>query len=66
VGLVLEPGRAADVRAKLVALAGDPAALHAMRDVALATYRRHFAKQLINDRWAGAARAPAQTVSVTK
>ena len=26
--------------------------LHAMRDRALATYRRHFAKRLINDRWA--------------
>jgi hypothetical protein len=23
-----------------------------MRDVALQTYRRHFSKQLINDRWA--------------
>jgi len=52
VGLVLEPGRAADVAARLATLAGDPGALHAMRDVALATYRRHFAKQLINDRWA--------------
>ena len=52
VGLVLEPGRAADVAAKLVALADNPAGLHAMRDVALTTYRRHFAKRLINDRWA--------------
>jgi len=52
VGLVLEPGRADDVAAKLAALAGDTAGLHAMRDVALQTYRRHFSKQLINDRWA--------------
>ena len=52
VGLVLEPGRAADVATKLAALTSDTGAMHAMRDVALQTYRRHFAKQLINDRWA--------------
>ena len=52
VGLVLEQGRAADVAAKLAALADNPSGLHAMRDVALKTYRRHFSKRLINDRWA--------------
>jgi colanic acid biosynthesis glycosyl transferase WcaI len=52
VGLVLEPGRADDVAAKLAALVGNPGGLHALQDRALATYRRHFAKRLINDRWA--------------
>jgi colanic acid biosynthesis glycosyl transferase WcaI len=52
VGLVLEPGRTDEVAGRLVTLVGDPAGVHAMRDVALQTYRSHFAKQLINDRWA--------------
>ena len=52
VGMVLEPGRADEVAARLVALKDDAAGLRAGRDVALATYRRHFSKQLINDRWA--------------
>jgi colanic acid biosynthesis glycosyl transferase WcaI len=52
VGMVLEPGRVDEVAARLVALKDDAAGLRAGRDVALATYRRHFSKQLINDRWA--------------
>jgi colanic acid biosynthesis glycosyl transferase WcaI len=52
IGLVLQPGGAGEVAAALVALADNPGGLQAMRNVALATYRRHFAKRLINDRWA--------------
>jgi len=52
VGMVLEPGRAADVAARLLALKDDPAGLRATRAAALATYHRHFSKRLINDRWA--------------
>jgi glycosyltransferase involved in cell wall biosynthesis len=52
VGIVLEPGRAGDVAARLAALADDPAGLQATRDAALQTYRNHFSKRLINDRWA--------------
>jgi hypothetical protein len=63
VGLVLEPGRAEDVAERLVALAGDPAAIRAAGARAFAVYRRHFSKQLVNDRWsellaAELARAP--------
>jgi glycosyltransferase involved in cell wall biosynthesis len=52
VGLVLEPGGAAEVAARLIALKDDPAALRLGRDAALATYQSHFSKRLINDRWA--------------
>jgi hypothetical protein len=36
----------------LVALTDDPSSVHAMRGRALETYRRHFARALVNDRWA--------------
>jgi glycosyltransferase involved in cell wall biosynthesis len=52
VGLLLEPGRADEVAARLLALKDDPAGLRGMRDAALTTYQRHFSKRLINDRWA--------------
>ena len=52
VGLVLEPGQAVEVASRLLALKDDPAALRAGRANALTTYRRHFSKQLVNDRWA--------------
>jgi colanic acid biosynthesis glycosyl transferase WcaI len=52
VGLLLEPGRADEIAARLVALRDDPSAIRAGRARALATYRRHFSKRLINDRWA--------------
>jgi colanic acid biosynthesis glycosyl transferase WcaI len=54
VGLVLEPGagRADVVADVLVAQSREPTGLRAGRAVALAIYQRHFAKRLINDRWA--------------
>ena len=52
VGFELSPGGADAVAARLVGLKDDPAALRATRANALATYRRHFSKALINDRWA--------------
>jgi glycosyltransferase involved in cell wall biosynthesis len=52
VGLVLEPGHADFVAARLVALKDDEAAMDAGRANAFATYGRHFSKRLINDRWA--------------
>jgi colanic acid biosynthesis glycosyl transferase WcaI len=53
VGLVLEPGAGPDAVADaLVAQSRKPAELGAGRAAALATYQRHFAKRLINDRWA--------------
>jgi putative colanic acid biosynthesis glycosyltransferase WcaI len=52
VGIELAPGRVDDVAARLVALKDDPSALRAMRANALATYRQHFSKRLVNDRWA--------------
>jgi colanic acid biosynthesis glycosyl transferase WcaI len=52
VGLLLQPGRADEIADWLVALRDDPAGVRAGRARALATYRRHFSKRLINDRWA--------------
>jgi len=56
VGIVLEPGGAEAVAAKLCELAANPAALptvvRAGQARALATYRAHFSKRLVNDRWA--------------
>jgi len=52
VGLVLEPGRADEVAAHLVAIKDEPARIRAGRAVALAAYRGHFSKQVVNDRWA--------------
>jgi glycosyltransferase involved in cell wall biosynthesis len=52
VGFELLPGTADAVAARLVALKDDPGAVRTTRANALATYRRHFSKQLINDRWA--------------
>jgi glycosyltransferase involved in cell wall biosynthesis len=50
-GLVLEPGQVEDVAERLVALSRDAAAVRAGRAHALAIYRKHFSKALINDRW---------------
>jgi colanic acid biosynthesis glycosyl transferase WcaI len=52
VGFELPPGQADAVAAKLAALKDDAAGLRATRANALETYRRHFSKRLINDRWA--------------
>jgi colanic acid biosynthesis glycosyl transferase WcaI len=52
VGFVLPPGGADAVADHLVALKGDPARTLAMRANALAAYRAHFSKALVNDRWA--------------
>jgi glycosyltransferase involved in cell wall biosynthesis len=52
VGLELSPGGVEAVAARLLALKDDPSSVRAMRDNALATYRRHFSKRLVNDRWA--------------
>jgi colanic acid biosynthesis glycosyl transferase WcaI len=52
VGMVLEPGQIDDAAARLVSLKDDPAAIRAGRAHALAIYRRHFSKRLVNDRWA--------------
>jgi colanic acid biosynthesis glycosyl transferase WcaI len=52
VGFELPPGQADAVAARLVALKDDTAGLRATRANALATYRRHFSKRLVNDRWA--------------
>jgi glycosyltransferase involved in cell wall biosynthesis len=63
VGLVLPPGRAAEIAARLVELGRDGAALRSWKARALATYRARFSKRLINDRWA---ELLDQTVRVTK
>jgi colanic acid biosynthesis glycosyl transferase WcaI len=52
VGFELPVGGADVVAERLVALKDDPAALRATRANALATYRAHFSKRLVNDRWA--------------
>jgi glycosyltransferase involved in cell wall biosynthesis len=52
VGFLLQPGGADQIAERLVALRGDSAGIRAGRARALATYRRHFSKRLINDRWA--------------
>jgi glycosyltransferase involved in cell wall biosynthesis len=52
VGIVLAPGHADEVADRLVGIKDDPESVRAMRANALATYRRHFSKRLINDRWA--------------
>jgi glycosyltransferase involved in cell wall biosynthesis len=52
VGIVLTPGRADEVAERLVSFKDDPSAVRAMRANALATYRRHFSRRHINDRWA--------------
>ena len=52
VGMEFSEGRADDVAARLVAQQDDPAGIRAMRSNALATYRGHFSKRIINDRWA--------------
>jgi len=54
VGLVLEPGPGSvdAVAEALVAQSRAPAGLRAGRAAALAIYQQHFAKRLINDRWA--------------
>jgi colanic acid biosynthesis glycosyl transferase WcaI len=51
VGFELSPGQADAVAARLVALKDDDAGLRAGRANALAIYRRHFTKRLVNDRW---------------
>ena len=51
VGFVIPPGQAAEVADQLVALRDDAARIGAGRANALAVYRRHFSKRLINDRW---------------
>jgi glycosyltransferase involved in cell wall biosynthesis len=50
IGFVLPPGGADAVADRLVALA--PSSLADMRAAALATYRRHFSKHVVNERWA--------------
>ena len=57
VGLVIEPGRADETAARLVALKDDPAAIRAGRDVAFQTYHRLFSKRIVNDRWAALLRS---------
>jgi glycosyltransferase involved in cell wall biosynthesis len=52
VGFELPPGQIDVVADRLVALRDDPAGIRAMRANALETYRRHFSKALVNDRWA--------------
>jgi glycosyltransferase involved in cell wall biosynthesis len=52
VGFEVAPGESDKVAARLVALTDDPSSVHAMRGRALETYRRHFARALVNDRWA--------------
>jgi glycosyltransferase involved in cell wall biosynthesis len=51
VGLVLAPGRVDEVADRLVAIKDDPSSVRAMRANALATYRRHFSRRIVNDRW---------------
>src|SRR5450432_398318 len=52
VGLVLEPGRADEIAARLVSQRNDPAGIRAGREVAFRTYHRLFSRRIINDRWA--------------
>jgi colanic acid biosynthesis glycosyl transferase WcaI len=52
VGWLLQPGQADEVAVRLVVIKDDPAALRAGRARALAAYRAHFSKRLVNDRWA--------------
>jgi colanic acid biosynthesis glycosyl transferase WcaI len=52
VGMVLEPTRGQEVADRLVAIKDDPAALRGGRANALAVYRRHFSRRVINDQWA--------------
>jgi glycosyltransferase involved in cell wall biosynthesis len=52
VGLVIEPGQVAQAAEHLLAARNDPAAIRASRARALAAYRAHFSKRLVNDRWA--------------
>ena len=52
VGLVLEPGNADEVAARLSAIRDSPAELSGGRERAFRAYRTHFSKQRINDRWA--------------
>jgi colanic acid biosynthesis glycosyl transferase WcaI len=74
VGMTLLPGQVDQVADRLAALRDDPAGIRAGRQTALETYRRHFSKRLVNDRWAALLHhhvaerrhPPPQTVSVTK
>lgn len=52
VGLVLQPGQADEIAARLVALKDDVVGIRAGRDVAFRTYHRLFSKRVVNDRWA--------------
>ena len=51
VGLVMRPGHAEEIAARLVALKDDQPAIRRGRDVAFRTYQRLFSKKVINDRW---------------
>jgi glycosyltransferase involved in cell wall biosynthesis len=52
VGFEFAPGQVAAAADRLVALKDDAQGVRAMRAKALETYRTHFSKALVNDRWA--------------
>jgi glycosyltransferase involved in cell wall biosynthesis len=51
VGMACEPDGVQEVADRLVASRDDVAGRQAGRALALETYRRHFSKRLVNDRW---------------
>jgi colanic acid biosynthesis glycosyl transferase WcaI len=57
VGLVLQPGQAAEIGARLVALKDDAAGIRVARETAFRTYHRFFSKRIVNDRWAALLRS---------